>query len=515
MANTSIQSPVKSIGENSHGPEIIAASPRGDKVEKKTQSIFDMVMQSVRSMKNVDEAGATEQNETAQKRVEELVAEFKEFMEDHPQLDLINGLFQWLSARIENMEHIPQELQKTLGELTAMLEGLLKNVAEIDSRVLLSVENEIRALLSGNEKDTLADGRLFQSLKDKLQPILSRVSSTTGTPAQETVDSGQNHQANTSEKPEQNAAASPTADPTKKSSEKTGSTVFVSRISDEKTENPSATANKNLKAVADKTTPHLHAHTDQDGKSDSDKSGTSSENRIFANTVSEKAVSIEDELKGSVKIAEAADTRLEKAIKSAVSSRDTATDARAAQDVKGVDGIAKPDSPVPTVMKNEAAAVTPSTASRIVENAENIENIRKIVQDFNISRLRNFETVRINLEPPELGKMQIRLVMNGSDLNAVIQTESAEAKELLTRNLNSLRQVLADKGVSVENFDVSSEADHSFSEQPGTQEAFAGASRTGNGAGGIAGETGAEPEETDMETDSQPTSPSGKIDLVA
>ncbi len=501
MATTPLQNSIKPIGENSQGPEIIAASPRKNKAEKTSPSVFDMVMQNVKSMKTTGKAEECEESKDGQRRVEDLVADFKEFMEDHPQLDLINGLFQWLSARMENMDDLPQELQKTLSELTAMLEGLLENVALIDNDVLVSVENEIMELLSGTGEKDLADGRIFQVLKDKLAPIIRCVSNPTVSPSPKADDSGQNSQTDPTEKfVQRNAASQATTEGSGKTEQKTGSTAFVSRVSGD---------------ASEKTGAGTLPGSQNDANTSPDKNSESASTKIPLKAVSEKTESIESELKVSVKTPEAAETRLEKVIKTVVSNKDSATDARTIQDVKGSETIAKPESPVPTVMKTEAAAATASTASRIVENAENIENIRKIVQDFNITRFRNFETVRISLEPPELGKMQIKLVMNGSDLNAVIQTESAEARELLSRNLNSLRQVLADKGISIENFDISSEADDSFSEQPGTQEAFAEASRSNTSLRGAGGKTSTVSEQADSQTETKRTLSSGKIDLVA
>jgi hypothetical protein len=61
---------------------------------------------------------------------------------------------------------------------------------------------------------------------------------------------------------------------------------------------------------------------------------------------------------------------------------------------------------------------------------------------------------RIQLSPPELGRLDIRLMIEHGHLRAHMNAESVWAKEMIDSNLNQLKQQLSDLGFVVDQFDV-------------------------------------------------------------
>lgn len=77
--------------------------------------------------------------------------------------------------------------------------------------------------------------------------------------------------------------------------------------------------------------------------------------------------------------------------------------------------------------------------------------------------------VSINLHPPELGKIQVELVVKDNQVHARINTENAAVKEVIMTNLDQLKSNIENAGISVTKFDVEvggfrNQFDHQFSE---------------------------------------------------
>ena len=62
--------------------------------------------------------------------------------------------------------------------------------------------------------------------------------------------------------------------------------------------------------------------------------------------------------------------------------------------------------------------------------------------------------VSINLHPPELGKIQVELVVKDNHVHARINTENAAVKEVIMTNLDQLKSNIENAGISVTKFDV-------------------------------------------------------------
>ncbi|MCP5101747.1 MAG: flagellar hook-length control protein FliK [bacterium] len=60
----------------------------------------------------------------------------------------------------------------------------------------------------------------------------------------------------------------------------------------------------------------------------------------------------------------------------------------------------------------------------------------------------------INLHPPELGKIQVELVVTDNKVSAKINTENIAVKEVILTNLDQLKSNIENAGISVDKFDV-------------------------------------------------------------
>ncbi|MCD4735781.1 MAG: flagellar hook-length control protein FliK [Bacteroidales bacterium] len=62
--------------------------------------------------------------------------------------------------------------------------------------------------------------------------------------------------------------------------------------------------------------------------------------------------------------------------------------------------------------------------------------------------------LKIQLKPPELGRLVMTIDNTGNNMKVSIMTENFAAKEILISNVNELRSVLSNSGVHLERFDV-------------------------------------------------------------
>jgi flagellar hook-length control protein FliK len=69
------------------------------------------------------------------------------------------------------------------------------------------------------------------------------------------------------------------------------------------------------------------------------------------------------------------------------------------------------------------------------------------------------------LDPPELGRVEVRLTLQGSELKAEVNVADDRVLKLFERQLPELQSKLEDAGVSIKNFDLSSGNSGSPSQQ--------------------------------------------------
>jgi len=79
---------------------------------------------------------------------------------------------------------------------------------------------------------------------------------------------------------------------------------------------------------------------------------------------------------------------------------------------------------------------------------QNVENGIKVLLNSGESK------INVQLTPPELGKVQLELVVKDGKVNAKINTENVAVKEVVLNNLDQLKVNLQNAGAAIDKFDV-------------------------------------------------------------
>ncbi|RKY67806.1 MAG: hypothetical protein DRQ24_12405 [Candidatus Latescibacterota bacterium] len=79
----------------------------------------------------------------------------------------------------------------------------------------------------------------------------------------------------------------------------------------------------------------------------------------------------------------------------------------------------------------------------------------QVVQNARILKSNPHAEIKMRLKPEQLGQVRIRLVIQNSAISADVSVENPEVREIITANLNQLRESLLQEGILVENFNVS------------------------------------------------------------
>jgi hypothetical protein len=108
---------------------------------------------------------------------------------------------------------------------------------------------------------------------------------------------------------------------------------------------------------------------------------------------------------------------------------------------------------------NPTEPTSPRTAVRVEEVQALMDQVsRQIVRRVG----EGGGSVRLRLEPPELGRLRLEVQVNQDVVRAQAVVESAKARAMLVEHLPLLKQVLAGQGMHLERFDV---AEHSLQHQ--------------------------------------------------
>lgn len=135
------------------------------------------------------------------------------------------------------------------------------------------------------------------------------------------------------------------------------------------------------------------------------------------------------------------------------SKPDTDTPAQfAASAVHALDAVA-PKTTTPTSAPQPTAnAPTPQSAHNDADFVAS--NHDRIVTSVRTQLLPNGGTMRLRLDPPELGVMQVTVRMTDGAMNASFETSSDQATRMLSHSLSQLKTALETQGVSVEKLQV-------------------------------------------------------------
>ncbi len=144
----------------------------------------------------------------------------------------------------------------------------------------------------------------------------------------------------------------------------------------------------------------------------------------------------------------------------------------------------------------EAAGATAATSQTNMSGLQRLEQAQQmqapvqIKQDVASEQLaervqmmmsKNLKNIDIRLDPPELGRMQIRMSMNGDLANVQITVSNPAARELIEQTMPRLREMLAQNGVALAETSVQQQQSGRGQAHQGEGSAFAG--RGGSGSG--------------------------------
>ena len=116
-------------------------------------------------------------------------------------------------------------------------------------------------------------------------------------------------------------------------------------------------------------------------------------------------------------------------------------------------GDHRPDLPPRTRVAMEAASVEHAVAGTSTGTRDQARFVQRVTRAIQASRERDGE-VRLRLSPPELGALRLEVRLQGNQMSAFIEAETAAARNLLRENLPLLRERLAEQGIQIQNFDV-------------------------------------------------------------
>jgi flagellar hook-length control protein FliK len=128
---------------------------------------------------------------------------------------------------------------------------------------------------------------------------------------------------------------------------------------------------------------------------------------------------------------------------------------------------------------NMTSTSTSTSSSSQTTGNEATENISKIMQIVRSNLGRRQSQLTVQLDPPELGKMRVDVKVIDNNLQLAITTETAEAKQVLSSRMETLRSNLEQSGITLSKFEVVSQADNASANQNDQQ--FQNQSQNGNG----------------------------------
>jgi flagellar hook-length control protein FliK len=110
----------------------------------------------------------------------------------------------------------------------------------------------------------------------------------------------------------------------------------------------------------------------------------------------------------------------------------------------------KPPAPVAPASGHAGAPIVTGA----VEDRFAADNHEKIITGLRANLLPNGGTMRIRLDPPELGELQVSVHVRDGVLSAAFETASDDATRLLSHSLSQLKHALETQGLSVDKLHV-------------------------------------------------------------
>ncbi|KOO14081.1 flagellar hook-length control protein FliK [Vibrio xuii] len=126
----------------------------------------------------------------------------------------------------------------------------------------------------------------------------------------------------------------------------------------------------------------------------------------------------------------------------------------------------------------QIAAQAPLQLSREMASEQVAERVQMMMS-------KNLKNIDIRLDPPELGRMQIRMNMNGDAATVHFTVANQQARDVIEQSMPRLREMLAQQGVQLNDSSVQQQAGQ---QQRGYANAGQGQNGQGNSSQGVSGE---------------------------
>lgn len=137
------------------------------------------------------------------------------------------------------------------------------------------------------------------------------------------------------------------------------------------------------------------------------------------------------------------------------------------------------------IRAEQAAAQAPLQLNREMAGEQVAERVQMMMS-------KNLKNIDIRLDPPELGRMQIRMNMNGDGTTVHFTVANQQARDVIEQSMPRLREMLAQQGVQLNESSVQQQS--SGQQQKGYANAGQDNNGQGNGNQNFSGEENLEPD---------------------
>lgn len=164
---------------------------------------------------------------------------------------------------------------------------------------------------------------------------------------------------------------------------------------------------------------------------------------------------------------------------------DSGKDANLAQQIASAAGGQNSNTLAQTRTEGAQQAQPPLQLSREMASDQVAERVQMMMS-------KNLKNVDIRLDPPELGRMQIRMNMNGDQATVHFTVNNHQARDVIEQSMPRLREMLAQQGVQLS--DTSVQQQNSGQQQSRYAAGENGGSGQGNSSQDFGGEENLEPD---------------------
>ena len=164
---------------------------------------------------------------------------------------------------------------------------------------------------------------------------------------------------------------------------------------------------------------------------------------------------------------------------SKTTQKDDGKEGTLAQQIAAASGQQGMPSTAPTRAEIQAAQQAPLQLTKELANEQVAEKVQMMMS-------KNLKNLDIRLDPPELGRMQIRMTMNNDIANVHFTVANQQARDIIEQTLPRLREMLAQQGLQLAESSVQQQSSGQGQDRynSGGNDQQSGGNRTNDGQGG-------------------------------